>query len=116
MAAELTPIPDWVRLHPIATLANNGHITLRGELDTVSAPALSEAMMALYRSKHQKIVVEASQVTFLGAAGLSVLMQTYNFLAIDGRTLTLHRPSRAVRRILEITGLDAILPIISEVE
>lgn len=89
---------------------------LCGELDSSSAPTLAQTLAKLYRSTHPVIVADLSQVTFLGAATLSVLLNTYNLLCLDNRTLLLAHPSQAVYRILEITDLDAILPITSEIE
>jgi anti-anti-sigma factor len=89
---------------------------LRGELDADSAPVLSTALLRLYHTDCPTITVDLSAVTFMGAAGLTVLLHIHNLLNIDDRVLILHRPSRVVRRILEVTGLDEILPITSEIE
>lgn len=116
--AEPTPIQTTPSPSALfsCTTPDSGRIELRGELDADSAPALSVALLRLCHSEHPTITVDLSAVTFMGAAGLTVLLHIHNLMNIDDRTLILHRPSRVVRRILEVTGLDMILPITSEVE
>lgn len=120
MTADPLPVPIQIASSPMATFdcieLGPGVVALRGELDADNAPALTQALLALYCTDHPTITVNLSQVTFVGAAGLTVLLYIFNLCNIDGREMILRHPSAAVRRILKVTGLDKILLIDLEVE
>jgi anti-anti-sigma factor len=72
-------------------------IALQGELDLSSAPVLAGALPSA--APPPRLVVDVSELTFVDAAGLRVLLG----LAADGRTVVLRNPPRLLRRILDIT-------------
>jgi anti-anti-sigma factor len=76
-------------------------VDLHGELDLASAPLLAGALGAdeEERSRPHRLVVDVSELTFVDAAGLRVLLG----LAEDGRTVVLRHPSRLLLRILDVT-------------
>jgi anti-anti-sigma factor len=77
-----------------------GLLALRGDLDMASAAELSRAL-----ADDTVEIVDMSEVEFLGAAGLRVLVAAQRARRARGRCLCVVRPSRAVRRTLEIVGL-----------
>lgn len=78
-----------------------------GEIDTFSAPSLRAALMPFYASK-LPLVLDLSQVRFIGSAGITELVHLHDRL--NGR-LEIAAVSRAVRRVLAITGLIAALNV-----
>ena len=56
-----------------------------------------------------QLAVDMSGVTFIGAAGIGVLVATANRAREAGGGLSLLAPSRQVRQLLDILHLDAIL-------
>ncbi len=84
-------------------------LALRGEVDMASAPLLDERLAAVVADDRCEVVVDVAEVTFIDAAGLRVLLQAGQRLAVDGRRLTLRAPSPFVRRLLDITGLGCEL-------
>ncbi|HVW43201.1 MAG TPA: STAS domain-containing protein [Amycolatopsis sp.] len=86
-------------------------VAVAGELDASTAPRLSEMVLARLRGTLRAVVVDLSEVDFLAAAGISVLVRA-NLLArhrgIDLRIVT--GGNRCVARALEITGLAEHLP------
>jgi anti-sigma B factor antagonist len=91
--------------------AQRSRVSLRGELDLVSAPHLRQVLDQLCRDGYLEIVLDLSGLKFLGAAGLTVFYEVDDQLrAVNGR-LILRRPPRLAGRILAATGLDTILTI-----
>jgi anti-sigma B factor antagonist len=86
-------------------------VSLRGDLDLVSAPHLQQVLDQLCRDGYPEIVLDLSELEFLGAAGLTVFHRIDAQLrAVNGR-LILHRPPPLARRMLAITRLDTVLTI-----
>ncbi|HVF19605.1 MAG TPA: STAS domain-containing protein [Mycobacteriales bacterium] len=84
-------------------------ISIAGELDVATTPALQAAIAAAVE-RALPIVLDASAVSFMDSTGLAGMLAMRNDGASDLR-LVLQRPSPAVRRILELTGIDGIFEI-----
>jgi anti-anti-sigma factor len=52
------------------------------------------------------LVLDLSKLKFLGVTGLEVIVRIAGEYAEAGGQITLTRPTRTVRRILELTGLN----------
>jgi anti-anti-sigma factor len=85
-------------------------VVLDGEIDIATAPAIRRFLMAAISGGDVQLAVDMSGVTFIGAAGIGVLVATANRAREAGGSLSLLAPSRQVRRLLDILHLDAILP------
>lgn len=91
--------------------AQRSRVSLRGELDLVSAPHLRQVLDQLCRDGYPEIVLDLSGLEFLGAGGLTVFHEVDDQLRAVNARLILRRPRRLTRRVLAITGLDTILTI-----
>ncbi|MET8795488.1 STAS domain-containing protein [Nocardia sp. NPDC004568] len=98
------------RLLDVAVRAENGTavVTVQGEVDMASAPQLQAALEDAQRGG-DPLVVDMSEVGFLGSAGLSVLL-VISEAAEPGAGLRVV-VSDAVRRPVELTGLDKLLSV-----
>jgi anti-sigma B factor antagonist len=85
-------------------------VALDGEIDIATAPAIRRFFMAAISGGDVHLAVDMSGVTFIGAAGIGVLVATANRAREAGGSLSLLAPSRQVRWLLDILHLDAILP------
>jgi anti-sigma B factor antagonist len=85
-------------------------VVLDGEIDIATAPAIRRFLMAAINGGNVHLAVDMSGVTFIGAAGIGVLIAAANRAREAGGGLSLLAPSRQVRRLLDILHLDAILP------
>jgi anti-anti-sigma factor len=77
--------------------------TLRGELDASTVPGLAEEMIG---DPGPLVVLDLSQLTFIDSSGLGAIHAARQRVIDDGGILVVCRPSPAVHRVLEITGLD----------
>ncbi|MFI0352252.1 STAS domain-containing protein [Actinomadura sp. 9N407] len=90
-----------------------GHvlITLRGELDVASTPALRERLHAALQDPGPLVVIDLSQVTFCDASGLALLVGARRRTEPKGVTLVLAAPSAQMTRMLGVTGLHGAFTI-----
>jgi anti-sigma B factor antagonist len=88
-------------------------LTVRGEVDLASAPKLAAAMTELMDRGHTRVAVDLGSVEFIDSSGLGVLVGSLRRLRDDGGDLVLRAASPPVTRILELTGLDGLLPVTS---
>lgn len=86
-------------------------VSVRGELDVATAPHLQQVLDRLCRDGGPDIVLDLSGLTFLSAAGLTVLHHVDGHLRATGGRLILHRPGWLTRRVLAITNLETVLTI-----
>jgi anti-sigma B factor antagonist len=85
-------------------------VALDGEIDISNCPAIRRFLMAAISGGNVHLAVDMSGVTFIGAAGIGVLVAAANRAREAGGSVSLLAPSRQVRRLLDIVHLDAILP------
>jgi anti-sigma B factor antagonist len=85
-------------------------VVLDGEIDIATAPAIRRFLMAAISSGDIHLAVAVSGVTFIGAAGIGVLVAAANRAREAGGGLSLLAPSPQLRRLVDVFHLDAILP------
>jgi anti-sigma B factor antagonist len=86
-------------------------VTVRGEVDTYSAPQLRACLDEVVRSGQRRIVVDVSDVRFIDSSGVGVLVASIKRLRPDGRTLVLRQPTRQMTKVLEMTGLRELVAV-----
>lgn len=107
------PEPDRNRPFRVAVRSNASTSTaaLSGELDISGADGLRDTLDDLHRRGHRLVEVDLSELDFLDAAGLSVLVRADRRFRDSGAELVLTGLRPAQRRLLEITGLDRVLTL-----
>jgi anti-sigma B factor antagonist len=81
-------------------------ITIGGELDMTTAPALAEYLTAvLGRQAGQDVILDVRGVSFADVAGLRALLAADCKVKDSGGSLRLAGAPRQLRRVLAITGL-----------
>jgi anti-sigma B factor antagonist len=85
-------------------------VVLDGEIDIATAPAIRRFLMAAISGGDVDLAVDMSGVTFIGAAGIGVLVAAANRTREAGGGLLLLAPSPQVRRLLGILHLEKFLP------
>ena len=78
-------------------------LVLTGEIDTKVKAALTDAMIAEFRSD-APVSVDASGVTFIDSSGLALLVRVYNVCG----SARLVEASPCVTKLLRVTGLDRL--------
>lgn len=93
---------------PLEITTTDTGLRLVGELDTHTAPSLQAALADL---GGERVVIDMAGVEFVDSSGLRVLIQSHQQADEAGRAVVLSRPSNAVRRLLEISGLEGYLNV-----
>lgn len=83
-----------------------------GELDVATAPQLEEAVAVATDDKTATLVVDLRELTFMDSTGLRVLAQATMRAQSTGVALSIWRGSQQIERVLEISGLRAMLPLV----
>jgi anti-anti-sigma factor len=86
-------------------------LTVAGEIDIATADSLTDVALRALRRPARVLLLDLSGVSFCGAAGVSSLLEIHH-AARDARinlVLTCIQPH--VRRILDLVGASAVIPI-----
>jgi anti-anti-sigma factor len=105
-------VPDRLSIRETST-GGVYRLTLIGELDLATAPQLECAFDAAFRDDDaDMIVVDLTELSFMDSTGIQLLIRMHGACA-DVDRLRVINGSRAVARILDLTGVRTQLPIIS---
>ena len=80
-------------------------LTVKGELDAYSAPALEDQFGRLIAERVDIVVLDLSQTAFCDSSGLRAILTSQRRLQENRGLMRLRAPSEAVKRLLDITGL-----------
>jgi stage II sporulation protein AA (anti-sigma F factor antagonist) len=82
-----------------------------GELDVASAPALEHAVAHALDGQGGEFRLDIGGLTFMDSTGAQGLMHAHNRVEALGRRLVIVSPTHAVRRVLDLMGLDQVLDV-----
>jgi anti-sigma B factor antagonist len=95
-----------------AYLGSNAHVlTVAGELDVATAPALRDELDRVSAEGATDAVVDLLAVSFVDSVALGILVDASKRTNAQGGTLRIVCDDRRIARIMEITGLDRVLRI-----
>lgn len=86
---------------------------MEGEVDAHTAPQLKSAIAGALDRGTTELIVDLDRVTFMDSTGLGVLVGGLKRLREVGGELRIVCTRRPILRILEITGLDKVIPLYS---
>jgi anti-sigma B factor antagonist len=84
-------------------------VSVRGELDLASVPAVDDVLMGLIEHDTSEILVDLGDVEFMDVAGLRALLNVRQAARERGHTVKVTNVSRQVNRLLEIVGKRELL-------
>ncbi|GAB3465470.1 STAS domain-containing protein [Actinophytocola sediminis] len=88
-------------------------VSVRGELDLATVPVLREQLTGLSElaSVPSPLVVDLSGLTFIGSAGLALLVDLNNQCVERGVLLALVATGSVVPRAIQVTALDQVFSV-----
>ncbi|MGW2460456.1 STAS domain-containing protein [Streptomyces sp. NPDC001761] len=86
-------------------------LALRGEIDLLTAPALSARLDALTARPRPDLVLDLRPTEFIDCAGLGVLCRARNRVLARGGRLRLVTDSARFLRLLRVTGLGDVFEV-----
>src|SRR5690242_9481530 len=107
-ASWATPNPRQHKMSYIEHVAGVTTVWLRGEHDRTTEATFSPMIERALRADNGNVVVDLSEVEFMGAGTVGVITRTQAFLHDASRSLMLRAPSSCVRRLLDLCHLDYV--------
>lgn len=91
-------------------------ISVRGELDLSTAPALEPALESAISTGDAAVLIDLSECEFIDSTGIALIVRAWQRLdaAAEGEgsgKVVICSNNDQVRRVLEITGLELSIPI-----
>lgn len=87
-------------------------VEVLGEVDVFTAPTLRNEIADLLDGGSANLVIDLGGVTFMDSTGLGILVGTQKRLRVGGGRLVVVVTQENLRKVLTITGLDAVLTIV----
>ena len=85
-------------------------LRLRGELDVASRDIFEPAIMAAIPTAYA-VVLDLEGLTFCDSSGLSMFIAAQEKAAANGTYLTMRSLRPAIRRVIQLAGLEPLLDI-----
>ena len=85
-------------------------VFISGELDLATMPFVSGQLTLVLETRPERLVLDLTRTSFLDCGSARMIVATGRSLPAGQRPV-IRRPSPGVRRILELTGLDAYCEI-----
>ncbi|HLI15800.1 MAG TPA: STAS domain-containing protein [Acidimicrobiales bacterium] len=86
-------------------------VEVAGELDIATTPSLRTLLDEAVDGGARRVVLDLAALDFLDSTGLATLIHASKRLRGSGGDLVLRAPSRSVRSLLRIVGLDTVLSV-----
>jgi anti-anti-sigma factor len=115
-ARTITPVNDP---REFAVEARGDHerttrLSVYGEVDLLTAPAVAEALQTQMRSGHH-VLLDLEHVEFMDSTGVVVVIEAINDAKVNGWNLGVAAElSPAVNRVFDLSGLLPLLPLVDD--
>ena len=84
-------------------------LEIEGEVDALSARKLAKTLSDILAQGHSRLVLDASQVSFISSAGLRSITFAQQSAQQQGGEVRIFGLDARVRRVFEMAGLDQYL-------
>ncbi len=93
-------------------------VSVRGELDLATVPVLRDRLGSVdeVSAAPSPLVIDLSAVTFIGSAGLALLVDLHNTCTERGTPLALVATGTVVPRAIQVTALDQVFSVHGSLE
>ncbi|MBK8767890.1 MAG: STAS domain-containing protein [Burkholderiaceae bacterium] len=91
-------------------------IRIVGRLDSAGAQALEQPLKAMIAAAPARVLIDLSQVPFLGSMGIRSLLTSAQAMRRRGGALGLLNPQSLVDEVLKMTGIQTLIPTFHDVE
>jgi anti-anti-sigma factor len=105
---------DLLRFEFVRTSEGEDTLYVTGELDVSTAARLENASARALDGQGGDFHLDVRAMTFMDSTGAQALLRLHRRLTELGRRLVIVSPTRQVRLVLEILGLDEVLYVRQE--
>ncbi len=86
-------------------------IAFHGELDALAAPDLRLRIDEVLTAPHGALLIDLACCTFIDSLGVAALVEGAKVMLERDRAVAIATAKPQTRRILELTGVDSLLPV-----
>jgi stage II sporulation protein AA (anti-sigma F factor antagonist) len=98
-----------VRLSIVTTVTEGIQVVaLAGEIDYNTSGQVRQALDVTGTAR-PRIVIDMCEVTFMDSSGINILISAHQDTTASGGWLRLAAPTDAVRRVLQLVGVDQVI-------
>jgi anti-anti-sigma factor len=101
---------------PVQWTGQQAVVTLPEHIDVANAGQISEELLSVINRGTTELVVDMTVTASCGHAGADAVARAYQRAAAAGTQLRLVVPALIVRRVLNVNGLDRLIPIYPSLE
>jgi anti-sigma B factor antagonist len=98
----------------VNTYGNVDVVVVNGRIDSSNASELDEALKGLTDNGRYKLVVDASQISYMSSAGLRALVSALKTCKKNNGNLHICQPSERVAEVLDLAGLTDLFEIFDD--
>jgi anti-sigma B factor antagonist len=91
-------------------------VTVAGRLDITNSETFELSVLDRFSSKRLPVVVRMSGVSYMSSSGVRALLAIYHALRKHGKSLIITELSTAVQKIISVTELDRVFPVVEGLE
>jgi anti-sigma B factor antagonist len=97
----------------VTTSGEHATIALSGEIDLATAPQFRACLGQCLAERCTDITLDMSELNYIDSSGLTAIATARKQLEDRHGRLSVHHPRPMTQRVLDLTGLSAIIEIIS---
>lgn len=97
-------------MFPIEVVSGVPVVTVLEEIDVTNAEALRLALLEAAADGCQTLIVDMTRTQYCDSAALAVVVNAHKRARAEGGEVLLVLSGAAVQRILEVTGIDRVIP------
>ena len=109
------PDPPLLRWH-VEPARDAAIVHLAGEIDLWTGPVFANAIATAQRAPASLIVIDLTNVTFIGSMGLQLLITAHDDALRADRQLRVAHGGGVARRVFEVAGVHQLLAIYETLE
>ena len=91
-------------------------VTVLGDVDLATAPALRHEVLALLGDGHRQIALDLTPTDFVDSIGLGIVVAIWKRVRVQGGTFAVVCPEPRLKRVFQVVDLDTVLPLHTSVE
>jgi anti-sigma B factor antagonist len=97
--------------YPVLWTGQTAVVSLPAEIDIANADQVREDLLSVLNQGATMLIADLSKTTFCDSAGVAALARTFRRAEASQSEMRLVVRTRAVQRVLSLTGVDRLLDI-----
>lgn len=91
-------------------------IKIKGELDMYNSFDFKKKVLELVDDNEKPVIIDLKELEYIDSSGISVILKVYTKLQKRNQSVYLVHLKEAITRLIELTSLNDLLPIVDSVK